>query len=186
MDFFKKFKVEKPAFQPLAEGEHVVHVTAFAETDSFLNFNGTQKDELPEWCNPTPQIAITVAGKNGSMVHRLNGCGWVKFEDLTEEQLNSGNYEDIGGYACYEEKGNTLRLLCPEKTQACSNIINQVATSLGIAEGRSLFDGFKTAVDEKYEMRVTVVKDIYNDKDQYRLSKFRSLTAEVKETEFVD
>lgn len=188
-DFFKKFKVAKPAFQVLSEGEHVVRATKFAVTDSFMQYNGTQKDELPEWANATPQLAITVVDVNGKggLTHRLNGCGFVKFDDLTSEQLESGNYTEINGYACYEDKdGDTVRLECPDKTEACANIMNQFATALGIAEGTNIIKGLERAIEDKYEMRVTVVNDSYEGKDQYRLSKFKAVALETAEQTFED
>lgn len=191
MDFFKSFKVEKPAFQSLKEGTHVVRVARFAETHSFNKYDGSQKDDLPEWSNPTPQLAITVVAVEGGggLTHRLNGCGFVQFDDLSEEQLQSGKFVALGktGYACYEdEEGDTVRLIDEEKTQACANIINQFAAALGLSEDSNLIEGLEKAISEKLTMKVTVVNDPYDGKDQLRIAKFESAASVVADTGFDD
>jgi hypothetical protein len=189
MDFFKKFKVEKPTFQLLPEGEHLVRLTSVSAITSFDQYNGEKKDKMPEWGNATPQLAITVVsaedGKSGGITHRLNGCGYVKFDDLSEKEIKSGKYESIEGFACKEVAGVIVRIESEKNTQACANIINGFAASLKIPEGENLMDGIKKAIAEKTAFMVTVSIEDYDGKDQYRISKFKAAeaVAEVKEFE---
>jgi len=180
MDFFKDFKVAKPEFQLLPEGEQVVRLLRVELLNSFQQYNGTAKDELPQWENATPQLAVTVVaseeGKNGGMTHRFNGCGYRKYDELTKAEKDSGKYEDIDGYACYtDDEGDMIREEDPDRTEKCANIINQFASALQIEEGEDLMPALNRAIEDQVAFRVTVVNEPYEGKDQFRLTRFRAL-----------
>jgi hypothetical protein len=179
-DYFKSFKVAKPEFQLLKEGEHVVRLLRVEVLNSFQQFNGATKDELPPWKNATPQLAITVVaaeeGKSGGMTHRINGCGYRKYDDLSAKEIKSGKYEDINGYACYkDEDDDVVREEDEERTQSCANIINQIANAMKIKEGTPLLAGLEEAIADQTNFKVTVVNEPYDGKDQFRLTKFRAI-----------
>lgn len=190
-DFFKSFKTSKPAFLQLVEGEHVVRLSHIELLNSFQQYNGQPKDELPEWANATPQLAVTVVsaedGKSGGLTHRFNGCGYRKFDDLSDKEIKSGKYEDIGGYACYtDQDGDRVREEDAEKTAACESIINQFANALGIVEGSDLMESLEQANMEQVKFRITVVNDEYQGKDQLRLTRPRAVKADVVADSFED
>ena len=181
-DYFSDFKVEKPEFQLLAEGEQLVRVIRRAVLNSFQQYSGQPKDELPEWQNATPQLVITVVaaeeGKNGGLTHRFNGCGYRKYDELSEKEMKSDKYENVEGYACYKDKdGDLVRETDKDRTKACSNILNQFAASLQIKEGEELMTGVDQAILDKTLFRVTVTNEVYDNKDQFRLSRFRAMAA---------
>lgn len=189
-NFFKSFKTEKPAFQSLTEGSHLVRISRVELITSFQKYDGSPKEKLPEWQNATPQLAVTVIaaedGKSGAMTHRFNGCGFIKYDDLTTKQVKSGKFEEINGYACYVDKDNdTIRLESEEKTIACQNILNQFAAALQIKEGSDLMEALAVVIAEQTTFRADVTKEDYEGKDQYRLAKFKAVTT-VKAQQFED
>ena len=188
MDFFKSMQVERPEFNLLPVGEHVVRLIRAEETDSFSQFNGEQKKKDFGWKDRTPQLAITVVaaeeGKSGGMTHRLNGLGYVKYNDLSDAQKESGEYEDIGGYACSaNEDGQLVREISPEHTKQCKNILNQFAASIGAQAGDSLGDVLTRAIANQTKFRVTVFNDEYDGREQLRLTRFKAVTNVMSELE---
>jgi hypothetical protein len=191
MDFFKSFKVSKPEFALLAEGEHIVRLLRIEPLNSFQQYNGQPKDELPEWANATPQLAATVVaaeeGKNGGLTHRFNGCGYRKYDELSEKEIKSGKYENIEGYACHKDAdGDIVREEDPDRTQSCANIINQFAAAMRIEEGEELMPALEKAIQDQVLFRVTVINDPYDGKDQLRLTRYRSVSAVAVEDDFED
>ena len=121
------------------------------------------------------------------MTHRFNGCGYRKYEDLSKEELDSGKYENIDGYACYKDnEGDIVREESEENTQACANIINQFASALQIEEGTELMPALEEAIASQKTFRVTVKNEPYDGKDQLRLARFRSLATVAVSDEFED
>ena len=185
MDFFKSFKVSEPSFMALEAGKHIVRLVKYEETNSFSKLNGETKDSLPEWADFCPQLAITVVttekGKSGGITHRFNGLGYLKYSELSEEQLESGDYTDIHGYACIvDDKGDTVRVPSEEHSNECANILNQFAAALKIAVKTKLEKGLDEAMANKTEFEITVVNEPYEGKDQLRISRFKTVKAVVK------
>jgi len=187
-DFFRSFKVSKPEFVTLKEGEQVVRIIRAQVLTSFQNYDGSPKEESKEWTNPIPQLAITVVaaedGKSGGLTHRFNGEGCRKYNELSEKELASGKYEDIEGYACYKDKdGDVVREESDDNTKACENIINQFAMAMQFEEGADLMNSIEEAIQTKATMQVTVINEPYNDKDQFSLSRFRAVVGELVEAD---
>lgn len=184
MDFFKDFKVSKPEFNLLPTGEHVVRIIRMEETDSFSQFNGEAKLKLPAWKDATPQLAITVVAaeedKSGGLTHRFNGRGYVRYDDLSDKQKKSGDYEDHDGYACtLNEDGLLVRIISEENTKSCANILNQFAAAVGIKEGTSLEKGLSKAIADQSQLRTTIINEPYEGRDQLRLTRFKGITAKI-------
>lgn len=179
-DFFSSFKVSKPEFNQLPAGEHIVRIIKAEETNSFQQYNGEAKLTLPLWKDATPQLAITVVsaeeGKSGGITHRFNGQGYRKYSELSKKEQESGDYEDVNGYACsINDDGHLVREVSDEHTKECANIINQFANAIGLKEGTKLGKGIEKAIAEKSSFRVTVTVEPYEGKDQFRLSRFKAL-----------
>jgi len=189
---FTSYKVAKPEFQSLVEGEQIVRLLRVEALNSFQQYNGEAKDSLPEWANATPQLAITVVaaedGKNGGLTHRFNGCGYRKYSELSEKELKSGKYENISGYACYkDDDGDLVREEDAIRTKSCENIVNQFAAALHIKEGADLMDALQEAIQDQVRFRATVVNEPYEGKDQMRISRFKAVASTVTaEAEFED
>ena len=188
MDFFKSMQVERPEFNLLPVGEHIVRLIRAEETDSFSQFNGEQKKKAFAWSDRTPQLAITVVaaeeGKSGGMTHRLNGLGYVKFSELSDEQKESGEYEDMNGYACSaNEDGEIVRTVSEQHTKQCRNILNQFAAAIGAREGENFGDAVTRAIASQVKFRVTVVNDEYEGREQLRLTRFKAVANVMSELE---
>jgi len=178
-DYFNEFTVAKPEFALLPEGDNLVRIIRAEILNSFQKFSGSPKDELPEWKNATPQLALTVVasekGKHGGLTFRLNGWGYDKYDELSQKQMESGDYENIDGYACKKDKdGDLVRQINKERTESCNNIINQFAVAMQIPVDSNLMEGINRAIAEKTEVRVTVVNKPFEGKDQLRVENFRA------------
>ena len=163
-DFFLSKKVEKPQFNLLTAGEHIVRLIRYEETDSFSQFNGEAKSKVTAWKEATPQLAITVVaaekGKSGGLTHRFNGLGYVKMKDLNDEQRESGMYEDEGGYACtLNEDGILVREISPEATKACNNILNQFAGPQAATADTMALDSAKARIEAGEDARQTLGRE---------------------------
>ena len=179
---FGGFKSEKPSFTQLPEGKQLIKLVAAILLNSFLNHDGTEKpaDKRKGWMDSTPQLAITVIGvdNKGGMTHRLNGLGYKTYDSLTEKQLKSGKFENIEGYACQIVDGNLVRIVDDAKTEQCKNILNELFSALGLEEGSGV-EELKAAAAVQTPFIATVVKDIYQDKENYKLTKYRKVRAAV-------
>jgi len=178
-DYFGEYVVEKPEFTKLPEGDSTVRIIRAEALTSFQKYDGSPKDELPEWKDSGPQLAITVVaseeGKNGGLTHRFNALGYKRYDELSAKELESGKYENIGGYACVANKsGDMTRMIDTDRTQSCKNILNQFAAAAQIPVGETLMEGVAKAIANKTNMRVTVTNKQFEGEDQLRLTRFRA------------
>jgi hypothetical protein len=171
---FKSTKSE--GFQQLPEGKQRVAIVGVIMTNSALNHDGTPKaaDKKKPWDDTTPQMAITVIGvdNKGGMTHRLNGLGFKKYSALSKEQVKSGKYSDLEGYACQEVNGKTVRTIDAENTELCKSILNELYNALGLID--ATFEDLQAAAKSRTEFLATVTIDPYQGKENYKLLKFRS------------
>jgi hypothetical protein len=170
-----------PEFQKLPEGENTVRLASYKVTDSFHNYDGTLKSNLPGFVNPTEQLAITCVSTEGKggITHRLNMDGYLRTEQLSDKELASGKFIDINGYACAKNaEGEVVRLIDEERSNTCMGILDQFFASTGLPVGSTLED-LDAIIADKTEFVIKVTKDVYADKDQFRISSFRRTTAKV-------
>lgn len=165
-------------FMKLPEGDNDVRLVSYHISDSFHNFDGSLKAELPAYTNPAGQLITTWVSLtgNGGLTVRNQDTGYVRYSELTDEQINSGKYTDVNGYACMIEKksGKLVRIESEERTKVCENILDQLFTACGLPEGSSVND-LDSVIANKTPVRVTVVNDPYEERDQLRISKFRKI-----------
>ena len=174
-NLFERYESAEPEFLQLgACVDHPVRIARWGRIDSFTNIDGSTKENLPAWEDSTPQlfaILVSMLGK-GSIVIRLNGAGYQKFEGLTKAQVESGKFEQASDYAITEKDGHKVRLEDPANTESCRNILNQFFGAIGMPVG-SKVDDLDTAVEEQRTMLTTVVKSEYEGKDQFRATRFK-------------
>lgn len=174
-NLFDRYESAEPQFQQLgACVDHPVRLARWGRLDSFTQIDGTTKETLPAWEDATPQvfaILVSMLGK-GSIVVRLNGCGYLRHEDLTKEQVESGDYEKAGDYAITTINGHKVRIEDPDKTESCRNILNQFFGALDMPV-KSKIDDLDVAVEEQRVMLCTVTKDEHDGKDQYRAGRYK-------------
>ena len=184
MGRFSSYVSKAPEFQKLGEGTHNVRLVSVKETDSAHNYDGTLKENLPEYADATEQLAITVVSTEGKggMTHRLNAEGYTKFADLTDEEIKSKKFINVNDYACAKNKaGQLVRVPDEKKTKSCDNIMDQFMAATGLPEGSSIED-LDEVIQSKAEFQVVVINDEYEGKDQYRIKSFKKAAASVPAT----
>ena len=172
---FQTFKSSAPDFMQIGEiKRHIFSLVRIVLLDSFTNFDGSEKEELPEWEDAVPQLAIVAMSKTGKggITHRFNGSGYIRYDELSKAQLKSGKYEDCNGYAVKDVNGHRVRTEDPAKTESCKNILNQFFSSLSMEEGSGIED-LDTAIENGNTFMADVVNEPYQGRDQFRLAKLR-------------
>ena len=174
-DFFSGFQVAKPELNVINKaGDHVVRVLSMRMTDADTRLDGIPKGISRQWVDTQQQLAITFGGKSGVITNRFNSKGYIRFDELNDEQRNSGKFFNASGYACIKnKKGELERCEDVGRTTECINIINKFAMAIDIAEGENLIDGVSRAITEKRELIVSVKVDTYDGKDQYVVSGYK-------------
>jgi len=190
MSFLKSRKVGEVQFKKLDVGTAVVRLLNAEETNSFQQYNGTAKEAEKPWSDATPQVAITVvsaeAGKSGGLTHRFNLLGYVRHDELSDEQKTQKNaktkelvFENLEGYACtMNSDGEMVRIVDDAKSTTCDNILNQFAHAIGMSKDDEFVDAdgklFADAIANQTKFQVTVVNKAYQDKEQLRLGSFKA------------
>ena len=184
MSFLKNKKVGDVQFKKLDIGAAIVRLLNAEETNSFQQYNGTPKEADKPWRDATPQVAITIVsaepGKTGGMTHRFNLLGYIRYDELSDEQKLEKNkakelvYENLDGYACtVSEDGEMVRIVDDAKSAICDNILNQFAHAIGMSKDEEFIDEdgklFANAIAEQTKFIVTVVNKPYHGKDLLRL-----------------
>ncbi len=182
-NLFQGYKSSESEFKQLEPCvDHPVYIARWGMINSFKNIDGTNKTKLPAWEDSTPQVFIILVSKQGkgSIVVRLNGCGYDKYEDLTKAQAESGKFEKAGDYAITDVNGHMVRKENKANTDACRNILDQFfgALELPLESG---IDDLDQAVEDQRAMLITVTKTDYEGKPQFRASRYRKTTTVIEE-----
>ena len=176
-NFFQNFKSEAPEYKNLAEvQDHPVRLVRAELTDSRTQFDGTEKENLPDYVDATEQLAcvfVSAEGK-GSIVHRFNGTGFTKYDELTAEQKKSDKIINIDGYACVKKGEDYVRIQSEERTKACQNILNNVFDAFQIPAGSGM-ESLNDVIEERRVALITITKDEYQGKEQYRVARLKKM-----------
>lgn len=178
-NMFQTYKSAESQFKQLDPCvDHPVRLARWGTINSFQNIDGTSKTKLPAWEDSTPQIfAILVSALGmGSIVIRLNGCGYEKYEDLTKAQANSGKFEKAEDYAITLQNGHMVRKENKTNTESCRNILDQFFGALELPL-ESTIDDLDAVVEDQRQMLITVTKTDYDGKPQFRASRYKKPTA---------
>jgi len=180
-DFFSSFRVEKPELNVISSaGDHVVRPLSMRLTDADTKLDGSPKEKSRKWIDSHAQLAVTFGGKTGVLTNRFNSKGFIRYDELTTEQIASGKFTNADGYACITNKdGELVRCESVDRTTQCINILNKFAFALGIAEGEDLVEAITRAIAEKSELVISVKREVYEGKDQYVVNGFKKV-ADVK------
>ena len=183
MGKFSSYSSKAVVANLLPAGEHRVKIIQGMETDSFTSHNGDRKEKDYPWINPTDQFLVHNVGVEGkgSLIHRLQGQGWKKFQDLTDDEIKSKKYTNLEGYACIKGKLGMERVEDTGKTAQCDRIFDRFMNAIGAPEGSGL-EAIDQAIADKTEFMVIVINDEYEGKDQLRISGFKPLPAEAVAT----
>lgn len=94
--------------------------------------------------DPTPQAKMVMRGENGGqMTDWLNLAGYKQMDDLTDEELESGDYTAVTiGDRTYAVNAKTgKRVKDKKRTDGALGIIAQVGYASGIEEGKPVNPG---------------------------------------------
>ena len=160
---FNGFVSEKPKANLLAIGKHLVKIIRVVLIDSFMNMDGSAKEDQ-KWSVQTPQIGVSFQDDKGAVISmRLNGLGYMHSDDYDPEEMKEQGLIDVDGYACKElDDGKYERIVSEANTEACKNIMNQFLYACGVPEGTTLPDFIKTALEGEVELEIEVVANDYN------------------------
>lgn len=165
-----------PEFQKLDKGDQNVRLVSYKETDSFHNYDGSIKENLPSYTNPTEQLVITVVSTSGKggLTHRLNLDGYTRFSELTPKEVASNKFVEVDGFACAKDTktGKLVRLTDEGRTTTCEGIIDQMFAAMQIPAGNGI-EALDEVIQEKREFIVNVTKEDYQGKDQFRIGSFK-------------
>ena len=177
-DFFENFTSTATQVNLLKAGKNIpVKISRYVMTDSRHNFDGSDKDDLPEYEDATPQLAVVFVSTTGEGVitHRYNGQGFKKYSDLSAKDIQSGKFINIDGYACTKDrKGTLVRIEDEEKTKSCHSILSGLFNSLGLPEGSGMED-LDRAVQNEYTLAIDIVSEDYEGKEQLRVKRTRKV-----------
>jgi len=175
MSKLSNYKSKVPEFQGLKEGSHAVRLLSYRESDSFHNYDGSLKEELPDYTNACEQLIIVIASTSGkgALTHRINLEGYDRFADLTKEEVASKKFTDVDGYACaIDQKSKKLvRLTNKERTAVAEGILDQFFSAIQLKEGSGIED-LDRAIADLYPFEVVVINEPYLGKDQFRINRF--------------
>jgi len=177
------------------------------------------------YIDETEQIALIYGNDNGVLTNRYNLTGFIKFAELDDtagliningyackkanikwndapaEIKASDEYFEKKGFVATKKDGKDIkasfptRLISEKRTEACINIISDVASATGAAMGDDIEESLSNAISERTELSVEVYEDTFGDKTNLKIqyprkanaldtvSKSKEVEAEVKEPE---
>jgi len=183
--------------QGLDVGTENVRVAKMSLTDSFSNFDGTPRpaSQLPEWTDPTIQLAVTFASLEGHGVHthRFNLQGFRRWDELTEEAQKDDAYVQLGDYACtIEDDDQIVRELDETRSATAIGMLDQLFAALSLPIGSSVYakDGKddKDKPDPKRSLEYAIAQAVvmtitlrYDEEyDNWEITSFGKVVAEVE------
>lgn len=183
------YQSKAPEFLKLDKGDHEVKLVSYKTTDSFHNYDGSIKPNLPAYSNPTEQLVITVvsAKGKGGLTHRLNMDGYVRFNELTEKEVKSGKFVEIDEFACAKDPktGALIRISDEARTKTCEGILDQMFAAMQIPVGEGI-EALDECIHNNRVFVVNVTKEEYQGKDQLRIGSFKKVKIAVEEKSELD
>lgn len=173
----------------LGSGEHVVSIVEWKVTHSRIQWDGSEKDNLPGFADATPQLGFKMRadGDGGVAWYRANMAGFKRWDELTEAQQGDGKHEKVlfgdTAYACKLVKGQLVRIKDKKRTMDALSIVDQIMSALGMT-GQRIGDAMDTVVGEGTLMRIKIKIEDYDGKPQTRISGFSAVKEESIVSEF--
>ena len=173
---------EAPEFKSLKEGDHICKLTQLQMVNSRENRDGTPKANQPEYVDSFPQIFFRAAALNGdgSVVGRINLAAFTKYNDLSDVQKESGDYQNINGYACHVNKqGNLVRISSKKGMEGVRSINNSIAHALG-QTGQEIAVALDSAMESNTPVGLKLTIDVYDDKEHINVAQWFPATAQIE------
>ena len=180
---FSNFSSSALESRRLKEGVWTVILLSIAETNSFLNSDGSEKEALPLWADSMPQALYKLYCPDTKEFHtgRFQDHGCKEFDALTEKELKSGKFDIAGRYAI--DSKTKCRIVDEAKTEKCHSIMNEFFHALQMPEG-SGFEDLAEPIAQKRLFTVKIVNKPYHDEDQLRVQGFKQYKEKVSSTDF--
>lgn len=160
----------------LGVGTHTVTVVEYRVTHSREQWDGSPKENLPEFEDATPQLGVMFRNDKGIAFHRFNMYGYARWEDLSDKQQASGKYHKVqfGNrlYACEEKNGSLIRVRDPKRCRDAESFVNQFVSAVGMT-GKPLGESLPLMVSDKVELNIVVENDPYEGSDYAAVKSFR-------------
>ena len=180
---------KEPKSRLLGEGVHRVSLLSYIEVDSMTSIKdgklAGKKDKIFPWVNPVDQLYIVVGNKDGVVGYRHNLSGFPRYTELSDKQLASGRFVDKQGFACEITENGLVRAEDPDRTAKCESILDSILWACGAIPGMPALDVLDSALANKTEFLVTVVRDAWKETEdsvetsQLRLTKFQRIEVPV-------
>lgn len=160
----------------LGTGKHTVSIIDWKVLHSRIKWNGEEKETLPDFVDPGPQLGLMLGNDNGVVFYRGNLFGYDQWDDLTEEQKASGKFEKVPFgdrvYACTTNtQGNMIRRKNKKRTADAESYIDQLMSSINCT-GKDVAGSLDGAVENKAELVIEVKVEEYNGKPQHKVLNF--------------
>lgn len=164
----------------LTVGKHIVKLVEWLVLHSRIQWDGDEKSHLPEFVDPTPQLGIMFRDENGDVGwHRFNVFGYKRWDDLTDEQQSSDQYEKVvfgqQVYACKQTKDGLVRIKDNKKTEGAQSFIDQFMATVGHT-GSSVNDAMEDLMATGIEFQVELVNEDYEGEDTLKVKGFSKVT----------
>ena len=142
----------------LEAGLHAVEITDCKPMDSRTKWNGDEKDTLPDFADPTPQLGVEFRDESGAVAwHRFNFWGYQRWDELPEADQASDKYEQVvfgeTVYACEVQGDDLVRILDPKRTADAQSIVDQFIAAVGMT-GEKIGEIIDTLVGQKLIIKV--------------------------------
>lgn len=161
-DAFKRGEVKRD-YTLLPDGVHVVGISEIEMSDDrhIGARDGREKaaDKLPPWKDILRQLIVQFVKKDehgkiiGTIRHRYNERGFVRYEELAEDQREGFYAAGDEGYAVNEKDG--CRVEDPARTAQCENILNELLAASRVAVGGHFTDAIGK------QLKITVYRETY-------------------------
>lgn len=160
-------KTELPTFTNLPEGEHEVKFNELKVLFSDTNWDGTKKEKENPFKDRGIQIGYRLVSTegNGSIIGRHNMQSFVRMEDLTDQQAESGDYHDVNGMACTEKDGEYTRVISETRQAKNQSLQNSMTYAVG-EEEQEFSIALNSALEKETAFIIKVVEETHNDKKQ--------------------
>lgn len=141
----------------LKPGEHITKVVKMRIINSFQELDGSLKDKEYEWKTPTPLVALTFAADHRAIVDRFHLLGYRKYDDLSPEEKESGEYSvsERGNYALKDGD----RIPDKENTEAAHNRLSRLFNAVGLPVGSTLDDLQEMIQEQSAEVWIKVAEE---------------------------
>lgn len=160
----------------LEAGDHEVRIVEWKITNSRIKWSGETKENLPEFTDPTPQLGIMFRNDAGEVGwHRFNVFGYKRWDDLSDKQQASGDYEKVtfgsSVYACKQSKSGLVRQKDNKRTEGAQSFLDQFMAACGHT-GDTVGDAMPGIEENKETFIVTLEDDEYDGETSVRVAGF--------------